>query len=80
MDGGDGAAWLGATIAVEATMLDDVDNVEGAAGAAELAGDVLNTDVRMGTVLEALALGACGLFGEAERVNKFLALSFHESR
>jgi len=80
MDGGDGATWLDATIAVEATILDDVDNVEDATGAAELVGEVLNTDVRIGTVLEALALGACGLFGEAERPNKFLALSFHESR
>jgi hypothetical protein len=80
MDGGDGAAWLGATIAVEVTMLDDAGDVEGAGGAAELAGEVINAGVRIGSVLEALALGACGLFGEAERPNKFLALSFHESR
>lgn len=37
VDGSDGTAWLGAAIAVEATMLDDVNGAEGDTGAAGLA-------------------------------------------
>jgi hypothetical protein len=80
VDGGDGTAWLGAPIVVEATALDDVDGAAGATGAAGLADEDGNTGARTGGVFEAPASEICGLFGEAERSKPNLLTHFHLSR